>query len=126
MITIFILDGIINNYIVIDLILIYMYYKKYKYPFLIGLLYDIAYTDTLFLNAFLFKIFILFSLKKETNSLYLIMLISFYHITNYLILLLLGYINFAFLNIINIIINILINIIVILIYDFYHKNKSLA
>ena len=68
----FFLDGILSHYIlpnslflplftVVALVLIYPYfnnnnYRYFKYIALLGLLYDISYLDTLFLNFFIFII----------------------------------------------------------------------
>ena len=115
MITTFILEGIISNYITIDLIIFYFYFKKNKYPFLIGILYDIIYTDTLLLHSFIF-IIISFLINKirDKNYLYFTFIILIYHILKYTILLLINPFNIYSLIMLvrNIIINIMIYILI--------------
>lgn len=121
MITTFILEGIISNYITIDLILFYLYLKKNKYPFLIGILYDIIYTDTLLLHAFIFVIIsFLINKIKDKNYLYFIFIILIYHILKYSILLLIN--PFSIYSLIMLIRNIIINIIIyVLIFNLNKK-----
>ena len=120
MITTFILEGLISNYITIDLILFYFYFKKNKYPFLIGLLYDIIYTDTLFLHAFIFLI-ILFLIDKikDKNYLYFIFIILIYHVLIYLVLLLIN--PFSIYSLIMLIRNIIINITIYILLHYLNK-----
>ena len=124
MITTFILEGLISNYITIDLILFYFYFKKNKYPFLIGLLYDIIYTDTLLLHAFIFIIIsFLIDKIKDKNYLYFIFIILIYHVLRYLVLLLIN--PFSIYSLIMLIRNIIINIMIyILIFNLNKKNLN--
>lgn len=124
MITTFILEGLISNYITIDLILFYFYFKKNKYPFLIGLLYDIIYTDTLLLHAFIFIIIsFLIDKIKGKNYLYFIFIILIYHVLIYLVLLLIN--PFSIYSLIMLIRNIIINIMIyILIFNLNKKNLN--
>ena len=124
MITTFILEGLISNYITIDLILFYFYFKKNKYPFLIGLLYDIIYTDTLLLHAFIFIIIsFLIDKIKDKNYLYFIFIILIYHVLIYLVLLLIN--PFSIYSLIMLIRNIIINIMIyILIFNLNKKNLN--
>lgn len=121
MITTFILEGLISNYITIDLILFYFYFKKNKYPFLIGILYDIIYTDTLLLHGFIFIIIsFLINKIKDKNYLYFIFIIIIYHILKYLILLLIN--PFSIYSLIMLIRNVILNIIIyILIFKLNKK-----
>ena len=64
----FILDGICSNYFVtiftiLTLIFIYDNDNKYIYTLIAGILYDVIYTDTLFLNTFVF-FFLTFLIEK--------------------------------------------------------------
>lgn len=122
MITIFILDGVINNYIVIDLILFYLYFYHNKNSFFIGLLYDIIYTDTLFLHAFLFT-FVSFGISKtrKKNIYYFILILMIYHIIEYLILLLMKVHIFTYQDIYLLIKTILINSFIVYIINYIHK-----
>lgn len=77
----FLLDGILSNYLpinglftplfsLVSLIVVYPYFNGnkrdyYKYAFLLGLLYDLIYTDTLVFHAFLF-LFMSFLITKLT------------------------------------------------------------
>lgn len=120
MITIFILEGLITNYITIDLILFYFYFKKNKYPFIIGLLYDIIYTNTLFLHAFTFKIVSYLINKIKTNNyLYFTLIIVVYHVLIYLNLLFINHFNLY--SLIVLIKNIIINIIIYALLYFLNK-----
>lgn len=121
MITTFILEGIISNYITIDLIIFYFYFKKNKYPFFMGILYDIIYTDTLLLHAFIF-IIISFLINKirDKNYLYFTFIILIYHILKYTILLLIN--PFSIYSLIMLVRNIIINIMIyILIFNLNKK-----
>lgn len=111
----FLLDNLVSNFIsikgifyplfsLLSLVIVYPYNKKnyLKISFIIGLLYDITYTDTLFLNAFIFLIsayFIKQIFKKiEYNYIsYLfasLLIILFYRISTYSILLIITYTSF--------------------------------
>ena len=77
----FLLDGILSNYLpinslftplfsLVSLIIVYPYFNGnkrdyYKYAFLLGLFYDLIYTDTLVFHAFLF-LFMSFLITKFT------------------------------------------------------------
>lgn len=113
----FFLDGVCSNLIqisnlcyplfsLLSLIIVYPYfYKKnrkkyYIYAFLTGNLYDILYTNTLFLNGFYFlliSVFINMIYNLITNNIYNSILISIfiiicYRLFTYLFLLLIGYV----------------------------------
>lgn len=112
----FFLEGIFSNYIsyntyffplftLISFILASITYKEetlIKMSLMIGLLYDIVYTNTLGLHMLLFYLsvnFILFINKKFKRNIFSIMLlcifiILFYLTVSYFILLLLGYLEF--------------------------------
>lgn len=122
MITTFILEGLISNYITIDLILFYFYFKKNKYPFLIGILYDIIYTDTLLLHAFIFIIIsFLIDKIKGKNYLYFIFIILIYHVLIYLVLLLIN--PFSIYSLIMLIRNIIINITIYILLHYLNKKN---
>ena len=124
MISVFIIDGVISNYIVIDCILLYLYFYQNKHSFLIGLFYDIIYTETLFLHAFLFTLFSFFIKKiKDKNIFYFILLIMSYHIIEYLILLLMKVHIFNYQDIITLIKTIIINSLIAYIFDYIHKKR---
>lgn len=125
MIPFFIIDGIISNYLFIPLILIYFYYGKNKYSFLIGLLYDIVYTNTLFLNAFLFfLISYLINKIKNKNIIYFIIIINLYHVILYIILLLLKYNIFTYEYLSLLFKQIIINTVIIIIINIIHKKTN--
>lgn len=114
----FILDGVMSNYVSINLVdpsifrtiysiiaivVIYDYFKddrKYLYIILIlGILFDIVYTNTFILNIFIF-IIIYFILKKLdyllpnnilTINIKSLIVVYSYHIITYIILLLIHY-----------------------------------
>lgn len=131
----FILDNFVSNFIslkslfyplfsLLSLIIIYPFYKRQKYlkiSFILGLFYDIVYTDTLILNAFLFLIqaYLLKRIFKKIEYNYisclLISLLSiiFYRTSTYIILIIINYTSF---NIINLIKAIYSSIIINLIY----------
>jgi rod shape-determining protein MreD len=135
----FYLEGIISNllninfliplFTLVSLIIIYQYLYNlkndyYKLCFIIGLLYDIAYTDTLFLNACLF-LFIGFIITKLniiiTNNTFnviilSILIINIYRILTFIILILINYIDLNFYNLfISIVNSLIINIIYVVI-----------
>ncbi len=135
----FYLEGIVNSFINIDylvplftmlsLIIVYpyLYNKKKLYImicFITGLLYDIGYTDTLFLNATIFTLigYIIMVLNKFiTNNKFNVALISIiliilYRVITYIILNFINYVNKDINLLLNSIIDsILINIIYIVI-----------
>ncbi len=117
----FFLDGLISNYIPIDiifpnyfttiysvisLIIIYNYFdneQKYlRILFPLAILFDIVYTNTFILNIILF--FIIYLLIKQLNyyipnnlltiNIKALLAISIYHILSYLILILVHYNNY--------------------------------
>lgn len=113
----FILEGFIPNFVsnntlfnncftLISLIIIYPYFKNdfYKFHFIaliLGLIVDIAYTDMLFFNAFLYSItsyFIrLFYNEKGfiINTLMIVGIISIYRLIGYILLYIVGYLPFS-------------------------------
>ncbi|MBP3461359.1 MAG: rod shape-determining protein MreD [Bacilli bacterium] len=146
----FYLEGILSNignilplFTLISLIIIYPYLynlKKdyYKICFIIGLLYDVAYTDTLFLNAFIFLIIGFFIIKINiimTNNIFNVALISLivvilYRILVFIILIFINYIdidiNSFFVSIINsLFINILYGMLLYKITDLISKKKGI-
>lgn len=122
MIGIFILDGVINNYIMLDIILIYFYFYNNKYPFLIGLCYDIIYTETLFLHAFLFTLVsYLISKIKEMSIHYFIFILIIYQIIRYLILILMKIHIYNYTDIYILLRTIIINSLIVYIINFIHK-----
>lgn len=151
----FYLDGIISNFIstntnllnplltLVTLIIIYPYFynneKKYYFIcFLVGLLYDIVYTNTLGLNAMIFfiiaffikKINIFISNNSINVSLISIIIISLYRIMSFLILILIGYISFNFNMLIHsitssLLLNIIYTIILYLIADNISRRKHI-
>lgn len=90
----FLLDGILSKYLtssslfiplftVMSLIIIYPYfqikYKYFRYSMILGLLYDIAYTNTIFYNFFIFILLCLiisFFYYIFSNTLYITFFIS--------------------------------------------------
>ena len=117
----FLLDGLISNYTainivnpsyfrtifsVISLIVIYEYFdneKKYLYILLVlGLLFDIVYTNTFILNIIIFLIIHLINKKIDyflpnntfTINIKSLISISLYHILTYIILILVNYNNY--------------------------------
>ena len=128
----FILDNFISNFInhnslfyplftLLSLIIIYPKFikkinKYYLTSFLLGLIYDIAVTDTLFLNAFIFLLlsYIINYIFRKTPYNYLsVLIISFisiiyYRVITYIVLLLLNYLNFNLLTLLKSIYNSLI------------------
>lgn len=146
----FYLEGILSSignilplFTLISLIIIYPYLynlKKdyYKICFIIGLLYDVAYTDTLFLNAFIFLIIGFFIIKINiimTNNIFNVALISLivvilYRILVFIILIFINYIdidiNSFFVSIINsLFINILYGMLLYKITDLISKKKGI-
>ena len=91
-----------------SIILIYPYFNKknssyYKTCFIIGLFYDLVYTDTIVFNAFLFvlmgliivKLNDLFANNYLNSGLMATIVIILYRIITYLFLILTGNINFS-------------------------------
>lgn len=123
MIISFLLDGFISNYTninivnpsyfrtifsLIALIISYNYFdnenKYLKILFIVGILFDIVYTNTFILNIFIFYIIYLVIKYINTyipNNIFTINIksllgISLYHIITYIILLLVNYMNYSF------------------------------
>ena len=119
MIISFFLDGILSNLLtystylyplcsLLSLVIIAPYFKKrciqkyFVYSAILGLLYDIVYTETLFLNMVLFFLIavlikLIYNLIKNTLlNTYIISLfiIICYRLSNYLIFLLIKYLSF--------------------------------
>ena len=116
----FLLDNVISNllnynsifnplFTLTSLILIYPNFNKksnnyFIYAFILGLIYDISITNTLFLNAFVFfslSLLIRFVLKKiKYNYLSILVLllgsIIYYRLITYIILVIINYLNFSF------------------------------
>lgn len=133
-----ILDGIFSRwfYPLFTPLTIIMYKNnnKYLYTLIAGFIYDIVYTDTLFLNAFIFILllyFIEWIFKKITFNLFNVVLVSIlvivlYRFSVFLILSVIGYINFNLINLLYGILYSLINVIFVIIYYFIDKKfKSL-
>lgn len=146
----FILDNIISKLIpynslmyplfsILSLELIYPYfnYNDNRYhvlSFFLGLIYDLAYTDTIFLNASIFLLlsYILKIIFKKFNYNYLsvlivsIITIIYYRLSVYLILVLVKYLSFDILSLIRGIYNsLIINIIYISILYIIVNGKRL-
>ena len=97
-----------------SLIIVYPFFKKYEYDkFLIicaslGILYDLVYTNYIFLNIGLFiliglvitMIFKFFPNSLISNILSSIIIILIYRIINYIVLLLSGYLSFSLLELV--------------------------
>ena len=142
----FILDNFISNFInhnslfyplftLLSLIIIYPKFTKkinkyYLTSFLLGLIYDIAVTDTLFLNAFIFLLLsyiINYIFKKIPYNYISVLIISFvsiiyYRVITYIVLLLLNYLNFNLLTLLKSIYN---SLILNIIYKTILYNKKL-
>lgn len=98
----FLLDGILSNYInnllltITAITIISSTKNYYKTSFLYGLLYDIAYTNTLFINGILFMIIVFITKKINyyftnniiSNTITILINIIFYRISIYIILVL--------------------------------------
>lgn len=152
----FLIEGVLSKYISIDsllfeylftlisLIIVYPYFhnnenKYFKLSFLIGLLYDIVYTNTIFFNAFVFFI-IAFIIKKinsfiSNNSVNVAIIsfivIIFYRTIIYILLCLIGYLNFQIKDLLysivsSLILNMLYSIILYLITDYISKKKHIT
>ena len=114
----FILDNIVSNFLnynsifnplftLLSLVLIYPSFNKrsnnyYIYVFILGFIYDVAITNTLFLNAFIF-ILLAYFIKLIFNKIpynYLSVLIItlcsiiYYRVITYAILIILNYLDF--------------------------------
>ena len=139
----FILEGILNSvlykliplFTLTSIVTTSYYYKKdvtIKYSVLIGLLYDITYTNTVILNSVIFFIIafvIIFynkNVKKSLLNLIILNIISiiFYLIFTYFLQLLFNYINFDLKKLTSSVIkSITVNTIYLLIMSIILKNK---
>ena len=128
----FILDNFISNFInhnslfyplftLLSLIIIYPKLTKkinkyYLISFLLGLIYDVAVTDTLFFNAFIFLLLsyiVNYIFRKIPYNYLSVLIISFisiiyYRLITYIVLLLLNYLHFNLLTLLKSIYNSLI------------------
>lgn len=139
----FFLDGLLSNYLSFPFFLTLtsiIFYSNFlnedtfiKYSLVIGILYDITYTNTLFLNGILFFLIALFLKtidRRYKNKLSFFLLLNglihlIYVMTIYLLLILFRYLTFdAFILIKGLVESILIDTIYFLIlYFIYHKIK---
>lgn len=126
MITIFILDGLIHNFFAIDVLIFYFYFSDNRYSFWIGLAYDIIYSETLFLHAFLFYVFSYFISKIKGNIYYFLLLIVAYHLLEYGILVMTKVHIFQIQDFYLLLKIIMVNIILALICNLIHKKKVLT
>ena len=126
-------------FVVTSLVLIYPFFnnKNNNYlviSFLIGLMYDFVYTDTLFLNALIFLILGLFVEKineaLSNNALNVMIMtfftVSLYRILTYVVLLLVGYLNWDFSLLLaslyeSYLANILYSLVMYLIFDYFSR-----
>lgn len=152
----FYLDGIVSNFISINtdllnplltlvtLIIIYPYFynnekKYYLICFLVGILYDIIYTNTLGLNAIIFliigffvkKINIFISNNFINVSFISLIIIILYRVISFFILILIGYINLDFNKLLHsitssLLLNIIYTIILYLITDNISRKKHIT
>lgn len=126
MITAFILDGFLHNFLTIDVLILYFYFSENRYSFWIGLAYDVIYSETLFLHAFLFPICSFFISKIKGNIYYFFLLIIAYHLLEYSILLMTKRHLFQIQDFYLLFKIISINIILALICNFIHKKRALT
>ena len=132
MIIAFFLDGIIAKYFTIYpvltlLSLIFLKENKYLLVIIFGLLYDITYTDTLFLNTIIFYLLLFFIdyyfskiNKNFVNTIILgIILILIYRFSTYIILYLLNMVSLDITSFIKILGLSFISLIYIIIRYFY-------
>lgn len=126
MITIFILDGLIHNFFAIDVLIFYFYFSDNRYSFWIGLAYDIIYSETLFLHAFLFYVFSYFISKIKGNIYYFLLLIVAYHLLEYGILVMTKVHIFQVQDFYLLLKTIMVNITLSLICNLIHKKKMLT
>ncbi|MGE5456682.1 MAG: rod shape-determining protein MreD [Ignavibacteriales bacterium] len=150
----FFLDSILTSFIPIDsifiplfslisLIVIYPYFHKeqnsyLKFSFLIGLLYDIVYTDTIFLNAFIFLL-IGFCIKLiheyiSNNafniSIMSLCVVAIYRFITYFVLVMINYLNYNFNDLLvsiysSLIVNVIYGIILYLTTDFISRKYKI-
>lgn len=139
----FILDGIISSvnnillplFSLLSLIFIYPYFKNnyIKYivcSFILGLFYDVIYTNTPFFNAGIFLFigilnycFFKYFKNNNLNNLLLgICIIILYRLFTFLILLFVGFISFSFVNLLNsIYLSLVINLAYLYIFSVINK-----
>ncbi len=131
-----ILDGIFSKWInplFTPLTLIFHYKNKYLYTLLAGFIYDIVYTDTLFLNTTIFILLLYlieFIFKRITFNFLNVILISIlviilYRISIFLILITINYIKFDLFNLLYSILYSLINVIYVIILYLTNKKNSI-
>ncbi len=150
----FFLDGILSRYIlpnslflplftIVALVLIYPYfnnnnYRYFKYIAILGLLYDIAYLDTLFLNFFIFMalgfVVGLFNYLLSNNVyidvLITITVIILYRIINYLFATMFKNLSFSLFDLFkniysSLLLNIIYCIIVYILTEIYSNKKKI-
>lgn len=150
----FFLDGILSRYIslntlflplftIVSLVIIYPYFNNdnfryFKFVAIIGLLYDIAYFNTLFYNFFLFLIIgfviglinYLLSNNLYTNILMAIISITIYRIFTFLLVIIFKTNSFSFFDLIqsiynSLILNIIYCILIYIITEIYSKKKHI-
>ena len=150
----FFLDGILSRYIslntlflplftIVSLVIIYPYFNNdnfryFKFVAIIGLLYDIAYFNTLFYNFFLFLIIgfviglinYLLSNNLYTNILMAIISITIYRILTFLLVIIFKTNTFSFFDLIqsiynSLILNIIYCILIYIITEIYSKKKHI-
>ena len=150
----FFLDGILSRYIslntlflplftIVSLVIIYPYFNNdnfryFKFVAIIGLLYDIAYFNTLFYNFFLFLIIgfviglinYLLSNNLYTNILMAIISITIYRIFTFLLVIIFKTNTFSFFDLIqsiynSLILNIIYCILIYIITEIYSKKKHI-
>lgn len=121
------------NLVVVSLIFLYLFSNKkvyLKYSIILGLFYDILFTSTLFLNTFIFYIlgsiiliyFTKYRLNLTNSVICIIIITTIYHLLNFLILLLINYIEFDYILLLTIIIKTLvINIIYFIVINYILK-----
>ena len=114
LITSFLLDGIVSNYLplngiwnqlftITSLIIVYPYFngnkrEYYKYSFILGIFYDLIYTDTIIFNAFMFLLMarIIVKLASVLSDTYInlliitLMLIIVYRSVTYILMVITG------------------------------------
>lgn len=130
----FVLDGICSNYFIslftlLTLIFVYNNDNKYLYTLIVGILYDVIYTDTLFLNTFVFffftflieKIFKYIRYNLINVILVSITLIFLYRIIIYVLLCTIDYVYFDVLDLLYSIIISLPNIFFVIIFYLIKK-----
>lgn len=150
----FFLDGILSRYIslntlflplftIVSLVIIYPYFNNdnfryFKFVAIIGLLYDIAYFNTLFYNFFLFLIIgfviglinYLLSNNLYTNILMAIISITIYRIFTFFLVIIFKTNAFSFFDLIqsiynSLILNIIYCILIYIITEIYSKKKHI-